>query len=127
MLPYRARHKAKVEACLHKIAGTDRTLSRQLTEPLELIYQSKPESAALPIETAAAARAFGAGYVAGILHQQRSRRRPRRPLVLCDPLLDGFATDPLSVLECDAFALRPEQESDDSKRNRSWINRASPP
>ena len=83
----------------------DRALSRQLAELLELIRQYGPEAVASAIEKASAARAFGADYVANILRQQQSPRRPQPPLVLRDPLLNELATDPLSLLEYDAFIL----------------------
>ena len=46
------------------LADTDRALSRQLTELLELIRQYGPEAVAGAIEKASAAHAFGADYVA---------------------------------------------------------------
>ncbi len=102
-----------VEAYLRDIADTDRALSRQLTELLELIRQYGPEAVADAIEKASAARAFGADYVANILRQQQSPRRPQPPLVLRDPLLNELATDPLSLLDYDAFILNPGKETDD--------------
>ena len=106
--------QAMLEAYLRDIADTDRALSRQLTELLELIRQYGPESVAGAIEKAAAARAFGADYVANILRQQQSPRRPQPPLVLRDPLLNELVTDPLSLLEYDAFILKPGKEPDDT-------------
>jgi hypothetical protein len=107
-----------VEAYLRDIADTDRALSRQLTELLELIRQYGPEAVANAIDKASAARAFGADYVANILRQQQSPRRPQPPLVLRDPLLNELATDPLSLLEYDAFILNPGKESDDTPRTK---------
>jgi transposase len=103
-----------LEAYLRDMADTNRALSRQLTELLELIRQYGPEAVAGAIEKAAAARAFGAGYIANILRQQQSPRRPQPPLVLRDPRLNELATDPLSLLEYDAFILTPGKEPDDS-------------
>jgi transposase len=111
--------KAMVEAYLRDIADTDRALSRQLTELLELIRQYGPEAVAGAIEKASAARAFGADYVANILRQQQSPRRPQPPLILRDPLLNELATDPLSLLEYDAFILHPGKESDDTPRTKA--------
>jgi transposase len=111
--------RAMVEAYLRDIADTDRALSRQLTELLELIRQYGPEMVAKAIEKASAARAFGADYVASILRQQQSPRRPQPPLVLRDPLLNELATDPLSLVEYDAFILHPGKESDDSPRTKA--------
>jgi hypothetical protein len=71
------------------------------------------------IEKAAAARAFGADYVANILRQQQCPRRPQPPLVLRDPLLNELVTDPLSLLEYDAFILKPGKEPDDSPRTET--------
>ena len=51
-----------VEAYLRDIADTDRALSRQLKELLELIRQYGPEAVAGAIEKASGARAFGADY-----------------------------------------------------------------
>ena len=66
-----------LEAYLRDIAETDRALSRQLAELLELIRQYGPEPVANAIEKASTARAFGADYVANILRQQQSPRRPQ--------------------------------------------------
>jgi transposase len=106
--------KAMVEAYLRDIADTDRALARQLTELLELIRQYGPEAVARAIEKAAAVRAFGADYVANILRQQQSPRRPQPPLVLRDPTLNDLATDPLSLLEYDAFILDSGKEPNDT-------------
>jgi transposase len=111
--------KAMLESYLRDIANTDRALSRQLTELLELIRQYGPEAVAGAIEKASAARAFGADYIANILRQQQSPRRPQPPLVLRDPLLNELATDPLSLLEYDAFILRSGKESDDASRTKT--------
>ena len=108
-----------LEAYLRDIADTDRALSRQITELLELIRQYGPEAVAGAIEKASAARAFGADYVANILRQQQSPRRPQPPLRLRDPLLNELATDPLSLLEYDAFILNPGKESDDTPRTET--------
>ena len=106
--------RTMVEVYLRDIADTDRALSRQLTELLELIRQYGPEAVAGAIEKTSVAHAFCADYVANILCQQQSPRRPQPPLVLRDPLLNELATDPLSLLEYDAFILHPGKESDDT-------------
>ena len=111
--------KAMLEAYLRDIAETDRALSRQLTELLELIRQYGPEAVANAIQKASAARAFGADYVANILRQQQCPRRPQPPLRLRDPLLNELATDPLSLLEYDAFILHPGKEPDDPSRTET--------
>ena len=109
----------RAEAYLRDMADTDRALSRQLTELLELIRQYGPEAVADAIEKAAAARAFGADYVANILRQQQSPRRPQPPLRLRDPRLNELVTDPLSLLEYDAFILEAGKESDDAPRTET--------
>jgi len=111
--------RSLVEAYLRDMADTDRSLSRQISELLELIRQYGPEDVAVAIEKAAAARAFGADYVTNILRQQRSPRRPQPPLRLRDPLLNALVTDPLSLLGYDAFILESGKENDDSPRTET--------
>src|ERR1051325_7758436 len=111
--------QAMLEAYLRDLADTDRALSRQLTELLELVRQYGPEPVADAIETASAARAFGADYVANILRQQQSPRPTQPPLRLRDPRLNDLATDPLSLLPYDAFILDSGKESDDSSRTEA--------
>lgn len=108
-----------VEAYLRDMADTDRSLARQITELLELIRQYGPEDVASSIEKAAQARAFGADYVAGILRQQHAPRRPQPPLRLRDPRLNELTTDPVSLLEYDAFILEAEKERDDFPRRET--------
>jgi hypothetical protein len=108
--------QAMLEAYLRDTADTDRALSRQLAELLELVRQYGPEPVADAIEKASAARAFGADYVANILRQQQSPRQTQPPLRLRDPRLNDLATDPLSLLQYDAFILDSGKESDDSSR-----------
>ena len=111
--------QAMLEAYLRDMAETDRALSRQLAELLELVRQYGPEPVADAIEKASAARAFGADYVANILRQQQSPRQTQPPLRLRDPRLNDLATDPLSLLQYDAFILDPGKESDDSSRTEA--------
>jgi transposase len=108
--------QAMLEAYLRDMADTDRALSRQLTELLELVRQYGPEPLADAIEKASAARAFGADYVANILRQQQTPRQTQPPLRLRDPRLNDLATDPLSLLEYDAFILDSTKDSDDPSR-----------
>jgi hypothetical protein len=112
-----------VEAYLRDMADTDRSLSRQLSELLELMRQYGPEVVAAAIEKAAEARAFGADYVASILRQQQTPRRPQPPLQLRDPRLNALVTDPISLLEYDTFILEAgkEKESDDVARCRERL------
>jgi transposase len=111
--------QAMLEAYLRDIADTDRALSRQLTELLDLVRQYGPEPVADAISKAAAARAFGADYIASILRQQQSPRQVQPPLRLRDPRLNDLVTDPLSLLEYDAFILDPGKESHDSPRRET--------
>lgn len=111
--------RSLLEAYLRDMADTDRSLGRQLSELLELIRQYGPQDVAVAIEKAAAARAFGAGYVTNILRQQRSPRRPQPPLRLRDPILNELATDPISLLEYDAYILESGKESDDPSRTET--------
>jgi len=111
--------QAMLEAYLRDMADTDRALSRQLAELLELIRQYGPEPVADAITKASAARAFGADYIANILRQQQSPRQTQPPLRLRNPLLNDLVTDPLSLLAYDAFILDPGKEPDDSSRRET--------
>ena len=108
-----------MEAYLRDMADTDRSLARQVSELLELMRQYGPEAVAGAIEKAAAARAFGADYIANILRQQQSPRQTQPPLRLRDPLLNDLVTDPLSLLDYDAFILDSGKDSDDSSRRET--------
>jgi hypothetical protein len=111
--------QAMLEAYLRDMADTDRALSRQLAEILELVRQYGPEPVADAITKASVARAFGADYIANILRQQQSPRQTQPPLRLRDPRLNDLATDPLSLLEYDAFILDSGKESDDAPRTET--------
>jgi hypothetical protein len=111
--------RSMVEAYLRDMADTDRSLARQVTELLELIRQYGPEDVAGAVEKAAQAHAFGADYVANILRQQHAPRRPQPPLRLRDRRLNELATDPVSLLEYDAFILESGKERDDSSRRKA--------
>lgn len=105
--------QSMLEAYLRGIADSDRSLSRQLTELLELIRQYGPEPVAGAIDKASAAGAFGADYVANILRQQLSPRHVQPPVRLRDPRLNDLTIDPLSLLLYDAFILDPGKDPDD--------------
>src|SRR5450432_2864995 len=94
------------ECYLRGLADSDRVLSRQLNELLELIRQYGPAGA---LAKAYAAHAFGADYIANILRQQQTPRRPQPPLRLRDPRLNELATDPLSLLASTLSFLNPER------------------
>lgn len=102
-----------VEAYLRGLADTDRSLARQIAELLELIRQFGPDAVAGAVGRAQAAHAFGADYIANILRQQQCPRRTQPPLQLRNPLLNELVTDPLSLLEYDAFILASGKDSHD--------------
>jgi hypothetical protein len=108
--------RSVLDACLRDMSDTDRPLGRQISELLELIRQYGPQDVAVAIEKAAAARAFGAHYVTNILRQQRSPRWPQPALRLRDPVLNDLVTDPVLLLEYDAFILESGKEPDDNSR-----------
>jgi transposase len=106
-----------VEAYLRGLANSDRSLLRHLQELLALFRAYRPEQITAALEKALAARAFGADYVANLLHQIASPREPQPPLQLRDPELNQLTTDPLSLLDYDAFILKDRKETtDDSGR-----------
>ena len=102
-----------LEAFLRGLADSDRALFRQMEELLALFRAYRPEQVAAALEKALAARAFGAAYVAHLLHQSASPREPQPPLQLRDPELNQLTTDPLSLLDYDAFILKARKESPD--------------
>jgi hypothetical protein len=65
------------------------------------------------MQKAHAARAFGADYIANILHQQQTRREVQPPVRLRQPELNELATDPLSLVAYDAFILQSRKEPHD--------------
>jgi transposase len=99
------------ETYLRGLTDTDRSLTRQMIELLELIRQYGPEAVSSAIEKAQAAGAFGADYVANILRQQEARRDPQPPLRLRNPQFNELVTDPLSLLDYDSLILDPEKKS----------------
>jgi hypothetical protein len=98
-------------AYLRRLADTDRSLGRQVRELLVLVREYGPDAVAAALGKAHAAGAFGADYIANILHQQQSRRDVQPPLRLKDPALNDLATDPLSLAGYDAFILHSRKES----------------
>lgn len=99
------------EPYLRRLADTDRSLGRQIRELLVLVREYGPDAVAAAVGKAHAAGAFGADYIANILHQQQSRRDVQPPLRLKDPALNELATDPLSLAAYDAFILHSRKES----------------
>lgn len=91
------------DSYLRALADTDRSMARQIRELLALVRQYGPEAVAAALEKAQAAGAIGADYVANILLQEQSPREQQPPLRLKEAHLNELATDPLSLLEYDAF------------------------
>jgi len=100
-----------LEAYLRGLGNSDRALFRQVQELLALFRAYRPEQVAAALQKALAARAFGADYVTHLLHQIASPREPQPPLQLRDPELNQLTTDPLSLLDYDAFILQGRKES----------------
>ena len=112
--------QAMLEAYLRDMADTDRALSRQLTE----ISGTGP-----PVRT----RTGGRRHRRKLLRPAPSApitsptscasnshpRQTQPPLRLRDPRLNDLATDPLSLLEYDAFILDSGKESDDATRTET--------
>jgi transposase len=99
------------ECYLRKLADTDRSLSRQIKELLDLVRQYGPEPVMAAIRKAQGAGAFGADYIANILMQEQSVRNIQPQLRLKDHRLNELATDPLSLLDYDALILTQRRES----------------
>jgi hypothetical protein len=118
------------EYYLRKLAETDRSLTRQIRELVELVRDYGPEAVASALEKAYAASAFGADYIANILRQQQARRDIQPPLRLKDPELNELTTDPLSLADYDAFILRSRKESYDltaSETGSTQLDNDEPP
>jgi transposase len=95
----------RAETYLRALTDTDRSLSRQVSELLELVRLYGPEPVGEALEKAQSARAYGADYIANLLLQQGRLRQAQPPLRLKDPRLNQLHTDPLSLLEYDALIL----------------------
>jgi len=100
-----------VEAYLRGLADAGGVLTRQLHQLLDLFSAYRPEQVARALQKALAARAFRADYLAHLLRQIQSPREPQPPLQLRNPELNRLTTDPLSLLDYDAFILQARKES----------------
>jgi SpoVK/Ycf46/Vps4 family AAA+-type ATPase len=107
LLAVHCPHQA-IEDYLRGIADNGRSLSRQITELLDLIRLYGSEDVARCLNKALDARAFGTDYVANLLRQHLSPRHVQPPLRLKNPDLNQLATDPLSLAAYDAFFLPPK-------------------
>jgi transposase len=101
-----------VEEYLRGMADNDRSLSRQVTELLELIRLYGSQAVAQALVKAHAGRAFGSDYVANILRQQLSPRAVQ-PRLRLNNQLDQLTIDPLSLLEYDVFLFPERNDSDE--------------
>ena len=103
------------ESYLRALAGTDRSLARQVRELLELTRDYGAEAVAGAVRKAHSAGAFGADYVTNILRQQQCPRDVQPPLRLRQAELNQLVTDPLSLAAYDAFILQPGKEPHDEQ------------
>lgn len=101
------------EPYLRGLAGTDRSLQRQIRELLLLVRDYGPEFVRKAVARALQAKAFGADYVANLLRQQLSPRLTQPPLQLKDSALLNLVPDPLSLLDYDALLLESRKDSHD--------------
>jgi transposase len=99
------------ESYLRSLAETDRSMTYQIRHLLALVRQYGPEALASALTRAQAAGAFGSDYVANILLQEHFPREQQPPLRLRDASLNDLVTDPLSLLEYDAFILSERSQS----------------
>ncbi len=99
-----------VAAYLRALADTDRSLSRQISELLELVRLYGPEPVGAALQRAQAAGAYGADYIANLLLQEQRLRQSQPPLRLKDPQLNELHTDPLSLLGYDDFIFKQKED-----------------
>jgi len=99
------------DSYLRQLAQTDRALSRQITELLDLCRQYGPDAVSSAISKAQSLGAFGADYIKNILWQEQSPRQVQPILQLKDSRLNDIATDPLSLLDYDSLILSQRSES----------------
>ena len=91
------------ESFLRALADTDRPVSRQTHELLELVRCYGEQAVREAVEAAVNSRAIGAEYIANLLKQRSSPRTLQPPVTLRDANLNRITTDPLSLLEYDLF------------------------
>jgi transposase len=99
-----------VEAYLQGLAAQGFPLEKQVSLLLELVRRYEADSVRLALEKALAANAWGADYIAHILHQQAHPRTDQPPVPLKNPELAQLAPDPISLLEYDSFIF-PAKEN----------------
>jgi len=96
---------------LQQLAQTDRALSRQINELLDLCRQYGPDAVSAAISKAQSVGAFGADYIKNILWQEQSPRQVQPILQLKDERLNRIATAPLSLLDYDSLILSKRSDS----------------
>jgi len=99
------------DSYLRQLAQTDRSISRQVNELLELCRQYGPEAVSSAIEKAQSVGAYGADYIKNILLQEQSMRQIQPVLHLKDSRLNNIVTDPLSLLDYDSLILSQRSDS----------------
>lgn len=99
------------ENYLRELAATNRLLSRQIRELIDLVREYGVEAVRSAIEKAHRAGAFGSDYVANILYQNFTSRQPQPRLQLKDPQLNQLVIDPVFLHEYDELiVLRNKEE-----------------
>ena len=93
------------DSYLRQLAHTDRALSRQITELLDLCRWYGPDAVSSAIAKAQSLGAFGADYIKNILWQEQSPRQVQPLLQLKNEHLNSIAADPLSLLDYDSLIL----------------------
>ena len=114
------------EEYLRRLADTDRALSRQVRELLELIREYGPEAVTAALSKAHAAGAFGADYVANILRQQQTRREVQPPVRFKQRELNELATEPVSLADYDACILQIHSRKEPLDHSRTETESAEP-
>jgi transposase len=99
------------DSYLRQLAQSDRSLSRQVTELLDLCRLYGPNAVSSAISKAHSLGAFDADYIKNILLQEQSPRQVQPPLQLNDSSLNNISTDPLSLLDYDALILSQRSDS----------------
>lgn len=108
------------ERYLRELATTNRLLSRQIRELIDLVREYGVEAVRCAIEKAHQAGAFGSDYVANILYQNFTSRQPQPRLQLKDPQLNQLVIDPLCLHEYDELIVlrnqaEPQQEPEQNE------------
>ena len=104
---------AALEAYLRGLADSDRSLSRQIKELLNSFASTVPTLWPAPL-TKPPPLALSAPITSPTFcGSSYARAVEQPPLRLRDPRLNELVTDPLSLLDYDAFILASEKESDE--------------